>query len=50
MPSGLNCTLIDPECRINYLRSLGDAGPRVALSNSLGFGGTNCSVVIGRLK
>ena len=49
MPAGLHCSTLDPSCRINYLRTNDIAAPRVALSNSLGFGGTNCSVVLGRL-
>jgi 3-oxoacyl-[acyl-carrier-protein] synthase-1 len=49
MPAGINCTHPDPSCRINYLRTNEARRPRVAMSNSLGFGGTNCSVLIGRL-
>ncbi len=48
IPGGLNCGHLDPSCRINYLRANKAAAPRVALSNSLGFGGTNCSILIGR--
>lgn len=49
MPAGLNCAQLDASCRINYLRTNSGTGPRVVLSNSLGFGGTSCSVLIGRL-
>ncbi len=49
MPAGLHCATLDPSCHLNYLRVNGAAAPRVALSNSLGFGGTNCSVLLGRL-
>jgi 3-oxoacyl-[acyl-carrier-protein] synthase I len=49
MPAGLHCTKLDPACHLNYLRVNGASAPRVALSNSLGFGGTNCSVLLGRL-
>jgi len=49
MPAGLHCATLDPSCHLNYLRVNGVAAPRVALSNSLGFGGTNCSVLLGRL-
>ncbi len=49
MPAGINCAHLDPSCRINYLRTNSSPGPHVVLSNSLGFGGTNCSVLIGRL-
>jgi 3-oxoacyl-[acyl-carrier-protein] synthase-1 len=49
MPAGLHCTNLDPGCRLNYLRATQPSAPRVVLSNSLGFGGTNCSVLLGRL-
>lgn len=48
MPAGLHCEHLDPVCHISYLRTNSERAPRVALSNSLGFGGTNCSVLIGR--
>ncbi len=50
MPGGLHCDTLDSACHLNYLRSNGARGPRVALSNSFGFGGTNCSLVLGRLS
>ena len=49
MPAGLNCDTLDPNSHLDYLRVNRASAPRVALSNSLGFGGTNCSVVLGRL-
>jgi 3-oxoacyl-[acyl-carrier-protein] synthase-1 len=49
LPAGLNCSTLDPACHLNYLRRNSATAPHVALSNSLGFGGTNCSVLIGRL-
>jgi len=49
MPGGLHCSMLDPTCHLNYLRANNAVAPRVALSNSLGFGGTNCSVLLGRL-
>jgi 3-oxoacyl-[acyl-carrier-protein] synthase I len=48
MPAGLHCAQVDPSCHIRYLRLNSESAPRIALSNSLGFGGTNCSVLIGR--
>ncbi len=48
MPGGLNCAALDGSCHLNYLRANVDSAPRIALSNSLGFGGTNCSVVLGQ--
>ena len=49
MPGGLHCTTLDPACHIKYLRANASSAPRVALSNSFGFGGTNCSILLGRL-
>jgi 3-oxoacyl-[acyl-carrier-protein] synthase-1 len=49
LPGGLHCATLDPACHLNYLRANAASAPRVALSNSLGFGGTNCSVLLGRL-
>jgi 3-oxoacyl-[acyl-carrier-protein] synthase-1 len=48
MPAGLHCATLDPACHLNYLRVNDASAPAVALSNSLGFGGTNCSVLLGR--
>jgi 3-oxoacyl-[acyl-carrier-protein] synthase-1 len=48
MPAGLHCATLDPACHVNYLQVNGTSAPAVALSNSLGFGGTNCSILIGR--
>ncbi len=48
LPGGLHCENLDPDCTLNYLRANQPASARVALSNSFGFGGTNCSVLVGR--
>ncbi|MBT9567671.1 MAG: beta-ketoacyl-[acyl-carrier-protein] synthase family protein [Thiobacillus sp.] len=48
MLGGLNTEQIDPAIPIQYLDSNRDAAPRRILSNSFGFGGTNCSLVLGR--
>jgi 3-oxoacyl-[acyl-carrier-protein] synthase-1 len=48
LPGGLHCENLDPACTLNYLRANQPAAARVALSNSFGFGGTNCSVLVGR--
>jgi len=47
MPGGLNVQTLDPELRLNYLRSNREAPLRAILSNSFGFGGTNASLVLG---
>jgi 3-oxoacyl-[acyl-carrier-protein] synthase-1 len=49
MPGGVNCQQLDPGCTINYLRRNESIGPRHVLSNSFGFGGSNCSLVFGAL-
>ncbi|CAN5454183.1 beta-ketoacyl-[acyl-carrier-protein] synthase family protein [soil metagenome] len=48
LPGGINTTRVDPEIPLNYL--LDNRAQRVdrVLSNSFGFGGTNCSLVFGR--
>ena len=48
LPGGLHCENLDPACTLNYLRANELKSARVALSNSFGFGGTNCSVLVGR--
>jgi 3-oxoacyl-[acyl-carrier-protein] synthase-1 len=48
IPGGLNTRTLDPALKSNYqLHNRQQAVNRV-LSNSLGFGGSNCSVVLGR--
>ena len=48
MPAGVNTTQVDPTLAVCYLRE--NRAGRIArvLSNSFGFGGTNCSLVFGR--
>ncbi len=48
MPGTLNTTQLDPECgpQIRLENAAGDI--RLALSNSFGFGGSNCALVFGR--
>jgi 3-oxoacyl-[acyl-carrier-protein] synthase-1 len=48
MPAGLNTTHVDPSLGVQYLcQNRRDRVERV-LSNSFGFGGSNCSLVFGR--
>ncbi|MEO7774137.1 MAG: beta-ketoacyl-[acyl-carrier-protein] synthase family protein [Steroidobacteraceae bacterium] len=49
MPGGINTSQADPSLGVEYLTSTRFAPVRRVLSNSFGFGGTNCSLVIGRL-
>ena len=48
LPGGHPTRTIDPEIQCRYLLRDEEASVALALSNSLGFGGTNCSVLIGR--
>ncbi|MEO5699887.1 MAG: beta-ketoacyl-[acyl-carrier-protein] synthase family protein [Casimicrobiaceae bacterium] len=48
MPGTLNTQRIDPACRSALLQDNAFADLRVVVSNSFGFGGSNCSLVFGR--
>jgi 3-oxoacyl-[acyl-carrier-protein] synthase I len=50
MPGGLNTRQLDPALPLNYLLENRGHRARHALSNSFGFGGTNCSLVFGRAE
>jgi 3-oxoacyl-[acyl-carrier-protein] synthase-1 len=47
MPGSAHTRQVDPAMRCNYLREPRAARVRRVLSNSFGFGGSNCSVVLG---
>jgi 3-oxoacyl-[acyl-carrier-protein] synthase-1 len=48
MPAGLNTTQLDPALDIHYLRANRHAPLKHVMSNSFGFGGSNCSLILGR--
>jgi 3-oxoacyl-[acyl-carrier-protein] synthase-1 len=48
LPAGLNTRNVDPALGLNYLLTNKEQPIGRALSNSFGFGGTNCSLVFGR--
>ena len=50
LPASVNTTHVDPALAhsLNYVLTPREARVRTALSNSFGFGGTNCSLVFGR--
>jgi 3-oxoacyl-[acyl-carrier-protein] synthase I len=49
MPGSANTRRVDPAVRSNYLTEPREARVRRVLSNSFGFGGSNCSVVLGAI-
>jgi 3-oxoacyl-[acyl-carrier-protein] synthase-1 len=48
MPGGINTVEVDAALGINYLTSTREVAPARILSNSFGFGGSNCSLLLGR--
>jgi 3-oxoacyl-[acyl-carrier-protein] synthase-1 len=48
LPGGLNTQQLDPLLPLNYLLENREQPVRRVLSNSFGFGGTNCSLIFGR--
>ena len=48
LPAGINTTEADPALGLNYQLTGGPARLRTVLSNSFGFGGTNCSLLFAR--
>ena len=48
MPAGINTGTVDPDLGICYLTATRDQPVSIVLSNSFGFGGTNCSLLFGR--
>ncbi|MGH8133531.1 MAG: beta-ketoacyl-[acyl-carrier-protein] synthase family protein [Steroidobacteraceae bacterium] len=48
MPGGVNTRQVDPALPVNYLCDNRRASVSRVLSNSFGFGGSNCSLIFGR--
>jgi len=48
LPGGLNTKQPDPALALNYLLNNREQAVNCVLSNSFGFGGTNCSLIFGR--
>jgi len=48
LPAGLNTRQLDPTLDLDYLQGNRQQPLAHALSNSFGFGGTNCSLIFGR--
>jgi len=47
LPGSPNTRNVDPALRCNYLLQSRGAAPRRVMNNSFGFGGSNCSLVLG---
>lgn len=47
LPGSPGTVTLDPALPLNYLLQARQAQPRHALSNSFGFGGSNCSLILG---
>jgi 3-oxoacyl-[acyl-carrier-protein] synthase-1 len=50
MPGGVQTTRIDPTLTAHYIKENRQSLLRRVLSNSFGFGGTNCSLIFGRAE
>ena len=48
IPAGVNTSVVDPAIAVDYVIENRPANVALALSNSFGFGGTNCSLLFGR--
>jgi 3-oxoacyl-[acyl-carrier-protein] synthase-1 len=49
MPGSCHTQIKDPALDVNYLLDNRNAKPARIMSNSFGFGGTNCSIILGRV-
>jgi 3-oxoacyl-[acyl-carrier-protein] synthase I len=50
LPGSPHTGNVDPEFRCNYVQETEDARPDLVITNSFGFGGVNCSLVLGRAR
>jgi 3-oxoacyl-[acyl-carrier-protein] synthase-1 len=50
MPGSVNTRTIDPTMGLHYLLDNRDQPPDIVMSNAFGFGGTNCSLLLGRVR
>lgn len=50
VPGGINTGTVDPALGLTYLTQTEMRHSKYVLSNSFGFGGTNCSLILGRLE
>jgi 3-oxoacyl-[acyl-carrier-protein] synthase-1 len=50
LPGSPHTASVDPGFRCRYVRQTEDAPPDLVVTNSFGFGGVNCSLVLGRAR
>ena len=50
MPGSVNTRTLDPAMGLHYLMDTRSHPVGVTMSNAFGFGGTNCSLVLGRMR
>lgn len=50
MPGSVNTRKVDPTLGLQYLVDNRNQPVEIAMSNAFGFGGTNCSLLLGRVK
>lgn len=51
IPPTINYETPDPECDLDYVPNVSrEAGVKIGLSNSFGFGGTNATLILGRFR
>jgi 3-oxoacyl-[acyl-carrier-protein] synthase-1 len=50
MPGSVNTRTLDPAMELDYLIQNRNRPVRIAMSNAFGFGGTNCSLVLGQAR
>ncbi len=50
MPGSVNTRSVDPTLGLRYLLDNRSEPPGIAMSNAFGFGGTNCSLLLGRVQ
>jgi 3-oxoacyl-[acyl-carrier-protein] synthase I len=50
MPGSVNTRTIDPTMELGYLIENRNQPPDTVMSNAFGFGGTNCSLLLGRVR
>ena len=50
IPGSANTEQVDPALHVHYLLDNVPKAPRRVMSNSFGFGGSNCSLILGRVR